>query len=131
MFRRIAAPKVSMPALKKLIASAVVGIAISATLAHAADRKAAVEQVSFGIDAAKAGLWREATYRWERAIALDPTYAAAFNNLAIAYEQAGQFEKAKQAYQKAAELDPKNTYIKQNIDLFKEINDRANRQNAR
>jgi Flp pilus assembly protein TadD len=129
--RRVAALKVSMPALKKLIASAVVGIAISATLSHAADRKAAVEQVSFGIDAAKAGLWREATYRWERAIALDPTYAAAFNNLAIAYEQAGQFEKAKQAYQKAAELDPKNTYIKQNIDLFKEINDRANRQNAR
>jgi Flp pilus assembly protein TadD len=130
-FRRIAAPKVSMPALKKLIALAVLGIAISATLAQAADRKAAVEQVSFGIDAAKNGLWREATYRWERAVELDPSYAAAFNNLAIAYEQAGLFEKAKQAYQKAAELDPKNTYIKQNIDLFKEINDRANRQNAR
>jgi Flp pilus assembly protein TadD len=120
-----------MPALKKLITLAVVGIAVSATLAIAADRKAAVEQVSFGIDAAKAGLWREATYRWERAVELDPSYAAAFNNLAIAYEQAGLFEKAKQAYQKAAELDPKNTYIKQNIDLFKEVNDRANRQNAR
>jgi len=131
MFWRLAAPKVSMPALKKLIALAVVGIAISATFAQAADRKAATEQVKFGIDAARNKLWREATYRWERAIALDPTYAAAYNNLAIAYEQAGQFEKAKQAYQKAAELDPKNTYIKQNIDLFKEINDRANRQNAR
>lgn len=120
-----------MPGLKKLIALAVVGVAVSATLAGASDRKAAVEQVSFGIDAAKNGLWREATYRWERAVQLDPTYAAAFNNLAIAYEQAGLFDKAKQAYQKAAELDPKNTYIKQNIDLFKEINDRANRQNAR
>ncbi len=91
-----------MPALKKLIALAVLGVAISATFAQAADRKAAVEQVEFGIDAAKAGLWREATYRWERAVELDPGYAAAFNNLAIAYEQAGQFEKAKQAYQKAA-----------------------------
>ena len=49
-----------MPALKKLIASAVLGVAISATFAQAADRKAAVEQVTFGIDAAKAGLWREA-----------------------------------------------------------------------
>jgi Flp pilus assembly protein TadD len=131
MFRRFAALRVRMPALKKLITSAVVGIALFATPALAADRKAATEQVSFGIDAAKAGLWREATYRWERAVELDPTYAAAFNNLAIAYEQAGLFEKAKQAYQKAAELDPKNTYIKQNIDLFKEINDRANRQNTR
>ena len=120
-----------MPALKKLIALAVLGVAISATFAQAADRKAAVEQVTFGIDAAKAGFWREAIYRWERAVELDPTYAAAFNNLAIAYEQAGQFEKAKQAYEKAAELDPKNSYIKQNFDLFKEINDRANRQNAR
>ena len=129
--RRIAAPKVSMPALKKLIALAVAGVVVSATVLQAADRKAAVEQVSFGIDAAKAGLWREATYRWERAVELDPTYAAAFNNLAIAYEQAGQFDKAKAAYQKAAELDPKNTYIRQNIDLFKEINDRANRQNSR
>ena len=120
-----------MPALKKLIALAVVGVVISATLVQAADRKAAVEQVSFGIDAAKNGLWREATYRWERAVEIDPSYAAAFNNLAIAYEQAGQFDKAKAAYQKAAELDPKNTYIRQNIDLFKEINDRANRQNSR
>jgi Flp pilus assembly protein TadD len=120
-----------MPGLKKLIALAVVGIVISATVAQAADRKKAAEQVVFGIDAAKAGLWREATFRWERAIELDPAYAAAYNNLAVAYEQAGLFDKAKQAYQKAAELDPKNTYIKQNIDLFKEINDRANRQNAR
>jgi Flp pilus assembly protein TadD len=120
-----------MPAFKKLIAVVAVGIAVSATCADAADRKAAVSQVEFGIDAAKNGLWREATYRWERAVELDPSYAAAFNNLAIAYEQAGLFEKAKQAYQKAAELDPKNTYIRQNIDLFKEINDRASRQNSR
>jgi type IV pilus assembly protein PilF len=120
-----------MPALKKLIALAVVGVAISATPSRAADRKSAQSQVEFGIDAAKNGLWREATYRWERAVELDSTYAAAYNNLAVAYEQAGQLEKAKQAYQKAAELDPKNTYIKQNIDLFKEINDRASHQTPR
>jgi Flp pilus assembly protein TadD len=129
--RRVAALKVPMPALKKLIALAVAGMAVSATLAQAADRKAAVEQVAFGIDAAKNKLWREATYRWERAVELDPTYAAAYNNLAIAYETAGDFQKAKAAYEKAIELDPKNVYIKQNFDLFKEINDRANRQTPR
>jgi Flp pilus assembly protein TadD len=80
---------------------------------------------------AQQGLWREATYRWERAVELDPTYAAAYNNLAVAYEQSGEFEKAKQAYMKASELDPKNVYIKQNVELFKEINDRASRQNSR
>ena len=117
-----------MPALKKVIAIAALGVAVSATPGLAGDRKAAKAQVDFGIRVAQQGLWREATYRWERAVELDPTYAAAFNNLAVAYEQAGQLDKAKSAYQKAAELDPKNPSIKQNIELFREINDRANRQ---
>ena len=120
-----------MPAWKKLIALAVVGVAIPATIASAGDggnRRAAQVQVEFGIRVARQGLWREATYRWERAVEMDPTYAAAFNDLAVAYEQAGELDKAKKAYQRAAELDPKNASIKQNIELFKEINDRASRQ---
>jgi superkiller protein 3 len=120
-----------MPTLKKLIAWAMVGVALSATAAGAGDRKEARNQVEFGIRVASQGLWREAIYRWERAVELDPTYAAAYNNLAIAYETAGEFQKAKQAYEKALELDPKSVYIKQNFDLFKEINDRANRQTPR
>jgi len=116
---------------KKTIAFAVAAVAISATLASAADRKAAKEQVEFGIKVAEQGLWKEAIYRWERAVELDPTYAAAFNNLAVAYETAGLFDKAKRAYERALELDPKNTYIRQNFDLFKEINDRANRSSGR
>ena len=122
-----------MPSVKKLIVLAVAAVAVLATPASAADRKSgnrgeARAQVDFGVRVAQQGLWREATYRWERAIELDPTYAAAYNNLAVAYEQAGLLDKAKQAYQKAAELDPKNPSIKQNIELFKEINDRASRQ---
>jgi Tfp pilus assembly protein PilF len=41
------------------------------------------------------------------------------------------FEKARQAYEKAAQLDPKNTFVRQNYEFFKEINDRASRRNAR
>jgi len=85
----------------------------------------AKEQVEFGIQVAQRGLWREAIYRWERATQIDPSYAAAFNNLAIAYEHEGQLDKARAAYEKALELEPSNTLIKQNFDLFKEINDRA------
>jgi Tfp pilus assembly protein PilF len=88
-------------------------------------RSDAREQVEFGIQVAQRGLWREAIYRWERATQIDPSYAAAYNNLAIAYEQEGQLDKARAAYEKAIELDPSNTLIKQNFDLFKEINDRA------
>ena len=120
-----------MPGLKKLIVLAVLVLALFATSASADNRKEARNQVEFGMRVAAQGLWREAIYRWERAVELDPTYAAAYNNLAIGYETAGQFDKAKQAYEKAIELDPKNTYIKQNFDLFKEINDRAKRQNPR
>jgi Flp pilus assembly protein TadD len=87
-----------------------------------ADAKA---QVAFGINVAQRGLWREAIYRWEKAVELDPTYAAAFNDLAIAYEHEGQLDKARKAYEKALELEPNNTEIRQNFELFKEINDRT------
>ncbi|PWT80690.1 MAG: hypothetical protein C5B57_11840 [Blastocatellia bacterium] len=87
-----------------------------------ADAKA---QVAFGISVAQRGLWREAIYRWEKAVELDPTYAAAFNDLAIAYEHEGQLDKARKAYEKALELEPNNSEIRQNFELFKEINDRT------
>ena len=93
--------------------------------AAADQRSDAKEQVDFGIQVAQRGLWREAIYRWERATQIDPSYAAAFNNLAIAYEHEGKLDKARAAYEKALELEPNNTLIKQNFDLFKEINDRA------
>ena len=99
--------------------------ALSASPAIADARSDAKAQVAFGISVAQRGLWREAIYRWEKAVELDPTYAAAFNDLAIAYEHEGQLDKARKAYEKAVELEPNNAEIKQNFELFKEINDRA------
>jgi Tfp pilus assembly protein PilF len=94
-------------------------------------RSDAKEQVEFGIKVAQNGLWKEATYRWEKAVQIDPTYGAAWNNLAIAYEQQGNFDKAREAYEKAVTLEPKNLLFRQNYDLFKEINDRAKRRRDR
>ena len=102
-----------------------------APAAYADNRAQAKSQVDFGIKVAQNGLWKEATYRWEKAAELDPTYAAAWNNLGIAYEHEGRFEDARKAYEKAVALDPKNILIRQNYDLFKEINDRAKRRNDR
>jgi Flp pilus assembly protein TadD len=102
-----------------------------AATARADDRAKAKEQVEFGIKVAQNGLWNEALYRWKRAAELDPNYAAAWNNLAIAYEHEGRFEEAKQAYEKALQLDSKNMLIRQNYDLFKEINERTKRRSAR
>ena len=93
-------------------------------------RSDAKKQVEFGISVAQKGLWREAIYRWERATQIDPTYAAAHNNLAIAYEHEGELDKARAAYEKALQLEPNNSYIKQNYELFKEINDRTTRKDS-
>src|SRR5438046_5314636 len=109
----------------RLAALIVLGVLVSATSSFADARSEARSRVEFGISVAERGLWREAIYRWEKAVELDPTYAAAYNDLAIAYEHEGLLEKARKAYEKALELDPNNTQIHQNYDLFKEINDRS------
>ena len=100
-------------------------VLVSASPSWADARGDAKAQVAFGINVAQRGLWREAIYRWEKAAEIDPTYAAAFNDLAIAYEHEGQLDKARKAYDKALELDPNNSQIRQNYELFKEINDRT------
>lgn len=110
----------------------IAALVVVSSTAYADDaRSQAKSQVEFGIRVAQNGLWKEATYRWEKAVAIDPSYAAAWNNLAIGYEQEGRFEDAQKAYERALALDPKNVYIRQNFDLFKEINDRTKRRSNR
>src|ERR1700682_3882177 len=109
----------------RVAALAVVLALLSVSPSFADARGDAKSQVDFGINVAERGLWREAIYRWEKAVELDLTYAAAHNDLAIAYEHEGQLDKARKAYEKALELDPNNAQIRQNYDLFKEINDRT------
>jgi Flp pilus assembly protein TadD len=117
--------------MRRLISFSVVILLAAATAAHAQDRDKSKEQIVFGIKVAQLNLWNEALYRWQKATELDPTYAAAWNNLAIAYEHEGKFDEAKKAYEKALQLDPKNLMIRQNYDLFKEINDRTKRRAGR
>jgi superkiller protein 3 len=120
--------------MRRLILASVVVFTVAAALpaaARADERAQSKEQVEFGIRVAQNGLWNEALYRWQKAVELDPTYAAAWNNLAIAYEHEGKFDQAKKAYEKALQLDPKNLMIRQNYDLFKEINDRTKRRSGK
>ena len=105
--------------------------ALSAAPAFADAKSEAKSQVEFGINVAQRGLWREAIYRWQKATELDPTYVAAYNDLAIAYEHEGQLDKARKAYEKAMELDPNNAQVRQNYELFKEINDRTSQSKAK
>ena len=115
-------PSLNMRLLKTFVA---VCALVAAVPAWADTRSSAREQVEFGINVAQRGLWREAIYRWEKAVEIDPMYAAAYNDLAIAYEHEGQLDKARKAYEKAIAIEPNNSQIRQNYDLFKEINDRS------
>jgi len=59
-----------------------------------------------GLEAAKYGLWREATIRFEQAVQSHPNDARLHNNLAVAYEARGMNKEAEAEYTKAAQLDP-------------------------
>jgi Tfp pilus assembly protein PilF len=109
----------------QVVALVAFGAAVTASPSFADAKSEAKSQVEFGINVAQRGLWREAIYRWQKATELDPTYVAAYNDLAIAYEHEGQLDKARKAYEKAIELDPNNGQVRQNYELFKEINDRT------
>ena len=114
-----------------VLALSLVGALLVVSPVFADARSEAKSQVEFGIKVSQKGLWKEALYRYERAVAIDPTYAAAHNNLAIAYEQAGQFDKSRKAYERALALEPNNALILQNFELFKELNDRTTRRDVR
>jgi Tfp pilus assembly protein PilF len=76
-------------------------------------------QMQFGIQAAQKELWNEAIFRWEKVIEINPESGAAYNNLAVAYEKKGEWDKAEMAYDKAVKFAPKNKYIQANYEKFK------------
>src|SRR3954447_21882235 len=88
-------------------------------------------ELRFGIDAAQKGLWGEARFRFERAVTLAPENAKALNDLAVAFEHQGEFEKAREAYDKALKLKPGDSSIQQNYDLFREADDKRTRKSRK
>ncbi len=112
-----------------LVLALVVGTAVMISAAD--QRKEAEAYVEFGIVLAQKGVWSGAIERFSRATEIDPTYAAAWNNLGIGFEQGGKFDEARKAYERALELEPNNTFFRNNYDLFREIYDRQNRRRDR
>ncbi|HEY7515831.1 MAG TPA: tetratricopeptide repeat protein [Vicinamibacteria bacterium] len=89
------------------------------------------DEVQFGIEAARRGLWSEARFRFEKAVNLDPENAEALNNLAVSLEQQGAFERAREIYERALKIKPDSVYIQQNFDLFREADDKRNRKSKK
>jgi Tfp pilus assembly protein PilF len=85
------------------------------------DLTTAEDQMKVGAQAAKLGLWREAMFRFNRAIELEPENAQAYNNLAVAYESNGEFEKARESYLQALRINRGDPYIQKNYSRFAEF----------
>ena len=85
-------------------------------------------QEKFGVRMAKMNLWREAMFRFKRAVEMDPADAMAHNNLAVAYEANGDFEAAAKEYREAIRLDKSNQFIQKNYSRFVEFNTRNRRR---
>ena len=77
--------------------------------------------MQFGVEAAQQGLWREALFRWEKAVKDDPENARLRNNLAVAYESLGRLEEADREYLEALRLAPDSREIKDNHVSFRKM----------
>lgn len=82
-------------------------------------------QKEFGVRMAKLNLWREAEFRFRRAVEINPNDAMARNNLAVALEANGNFDAAAKEYREALRLDRTNQHIQRNYSRFVEFTTRA------
>ncbi|HJX27831.1 MAG TPA: tetratricopeptide repeat protein [Thermoanaerobaculia bacterium] len=78
-------------------------------------------QLAFGVDMARRGLWSEALFRFHQAERLDPNNPRVYNNLAVAYEATGDFDKALEYYQRALRASPENRELRANYTRFVEF----------
>ncbi len=73
------------------------------------------EQMLFGVDMAEQELWSEALFRFRQAELIGGGTAAVYNNIAVAYEALGGFEKAREYYLKALEVDTVKSKTSSNL----------------
>jgi Tfp pilus assembly protein PilF len=70
---------------------------------------------------ARHGLWQEALFRFEQARRAAGGDAHVLNNVAVAYEALGQFERALEVYREALAAAPGDGDLKRNYSQFLEF----------
>src|SRR2546427_7522121 len=96
-------------------------VLFTAGCSHHTDMTRPSTQDNFGVQMAKMSLWREALFRFRRAVEINPSDPMAHNNLAVAYEANGDFDSARKEYLEALKLDRSNQYIQKNYSRFVEF----------
>lgn len=111
----------SIQAIGLVTAIAVCLALLGAPSAGAAKGSEADEQLAFGVQMAKRGLWNEAAFRFSRVLKQRPGDVRVLNNLAVAYEAIGEFELALEHYKRALEGDSGNKELRRNYAQFVEF----------
>jgi tetratricopeptide (TPR) repeat protein len=111
-------------------AAVLAALALSACGASYGKPDRAPSQLAFGVDMAKRGLWSEALFRFEQASRLDPDNPRIVNNMAVAAEAIGDFDKARELYDRAIRLNPGNAEVKRNYGRFVEFYNNYNADRA-
>ncbi len=101
---------------------------ITSACRSSADTSRSETQRQFGVRMAKMNLWREAMFRFRRAVEIEPEDAMAHNNLAVALEANGDFDAAAKEYREALRLDRSNQYIQKNYSRFVEFTQRSKKR---
>src|SRR5712692_7192235 len=101
--------------------AATAAVLTAAACQHHADLSKPATQDNFGVQMAKMNLWREALFRFRRAVEINPADPMAHNNLAVAYEANGDFDSARKEYLEALKLDRSNQYIQKNYSRYVEF----------
>jgi tetratricopeptide (TPR) repeat protein len=96
-------------------------VALACVLLGAARPPSPKEQMRFGVAAAQQGLWREAMFRWEKLVKIQPDNPRLRNNLAVAYESIGDVDGARRSYREALRLAPASKEIRDNYNSFLEL----------
>ena len=118
--------------MKRILCGSVVAAAVvmAAGCASRSDVARPQTQDNFGVRMAKMNLWREAMFRFRRAVEINPSDAMAHNNLAVAYEANGDFDNARKEYLEALKLDRSNAYIQKNYSRYVEFLSRNKKRAA-
>jgi len=78
----------------------------------------AVQRNNLGASLLQQGKIDEAVAEFQKAVALDPKYTAAYLNLSYAYDRQGRTEEATAQYQKVIALEPGNLFAHNNLGVL-------------
>lgn len=114
-------PEPSWRRVTMILALAVVGLSSGVASQNKKTSGAVESDVEFGVKMAQRGLWKEALFRFQQANQQQPNNSRLLNNIAVAYEAVGEYDKALETYKQALQANASDRELKQNYSRFLEF----------